>query len=55
MKKVILEVSSPDKSMASFLQSWKFGKTERNTRIAFATPELLWQMLTAKRWKLLKA
>ena len=24
-------------------------------RIAFATPELLWKVLTAKRWELLKA
>ena len=55
MKTVILEVSSPDESMAGFAQAWKLGKSERNTRIAFATPELLWQVLTAKRWELLKA
>ncbi len=55
MKTVILEVSSPEDSMASFVQSWKSGKPERITRIAFATPELLWQVLTAKRWELLKA
>ena len=55
MKTVILEVSSLNESMASFVQSWKPGKPERNTRIAFATPELLWQVLTAKRWELLKA
>ena len=55
MKTVILEVNSPNESMASFVQSWKSGKPERNTRIAFATPELLWQVLTAKRWELLKA
>ncbi len=55
MKTVILEVSSPDESMTRFVQSWKSGKPERNTRITFATPELLWQVLTAKRWELLKA
>ena len=55
MKTVILEVSSPFESMASFMQSWKSGKSERNTLIALATPELLWQVLTAKRWELLKA
>ena len=27
----------------------------REARIGFATPELLWQVLTAKRWELLKA
>lgn len=29
-------------------------RTEREARIGFATPELLWQVLTAKRWELLK-
>ena len=55
MKKVILEVRSPEASMANFVRSWKTGKPERTVRIAFATPALLWQVLTAKRWKLLKA
>ena len=31
------------------------GKPEKAARISFATPELLWQVLTAKRWELLKA
>ena len=56
MKTVILEVSSPSESMASFVQSRKSGNTsnvKRNTRIAFATPALLWQVLTATRWKLI--
>jgi len=55
MKTVVLEVRSPDASMAAFAQSWKTGKAERSARIGFATPELLWQVLTAKRWELLKA
>ena len=55
MKTVILEVRSPDESMANFAQTWKTGRPERAVRIAFATPELLWQVLTAKRWELLKA
>ena len=41
--------------MASFVQSWKSGRAERNTRIAFATPELPWQVIAAKRRELLKA
>ena len=41
--------------MANFVRSWKSGKAERTARIAFATPELLWRVLTAKRWELLKA
>lgn len=36
------------------MRSWKTGKPERPARISFATPELLWQVLTAKRWELLK-
>ena len=55
MKTVILEVRSPQESTANFAQSWKTGKPERAVRIGFATPELLWQVLTAKRWELLKA
>ena len=55
MKTVILEVRSPEESMTNFARSWKTGKPERAVRIAFATPELLWQVLTAKRWELLRA
>lgn len=55
MKTVVLEVRTPGDAMAGFAQSWKSGKAERAARISFATPELLWQVLTAKRWELLKA
>ena len=48
-------MKSPEDSMAAFVQSWKSDKAERSARIGFATPELLWQVLTAKRWELLKA
>jgi predicted transcriptional regulator len=41
--------------MADFVRVWKTGKAERSARISFATPELLWKVLTAKRWELLKA
>jgi predicted transcriptional regulator len=41
--------------MADFVRVWKSGKAERSARISFATPELLWKVLTAKRWELLKA
>jgi predicted transcriptional regulator len=33
----------------------KTRRAEREARISFASPELLWQVLTAKRWELLKA
>jgi predicted transcriptional regulator len=41
--------------MADFVHVWKTGKHQKSARISFATPELLWKVLTAKRWELLKA
>ena len=55
MKTVTLEVRDPGDSMVEFVQAWKSGKAAKGDRISFATPELLWQVLTAKRWELLKA
>lgn len=55
MKIVILDVRTPPDSMADFVRTWKAGKPEKSARISFATPELLWRVLTAKRWELLKA
>lgn len=55
MKTVILDVRDPNDSMADFARSWKSGKADRSARISFASPELLWKVLTAKRWELLKA
>jgi predicted transcriptional regulator len=55
MKTVVLEVRSPEEQMAGFAEAWKSAKSERSARIGFATPELLWQVLSAKRWELLKA
>ena len=55
MKTVTLEVRNPSDVMADFVQTWKSGKAQRSAHIAFATPELLWKVLTAKRWELLKA
>jgi predicted transcriptional regulator len=55
VKTVTLDVRAPNESMAEFVRAWKTGKAERSARISFATPELLWKVLTAKRWELLKA
>ena len=55
MKIVTLEIRAPADAMSDFVQVWKTGKVQRTARIAFATPELLWKVLTAKRWELLKA
>jgi predicted transcriptional regulator len=54
MKTVTLEVRSPSEAMDDFLHSWKTGKAQKSARISFATPELLWQVFTTKRWQLLK-
>ena len=40
--------------MTYFVRAWKTGKSEKSARISFATPELLWKVLTTKRWELLK-
>lgn len=55
MKTVTLDIRSPSDAMTDFVQAWKTGKPQRSARISFATPELLWRVLTAKRWELLKA
>jgi predicted transcriptional regulator len=41
--------------MTDFSQRGKDRKAQRSARLRFATPELPWQVLTAKRWALLKA
>jgi predicted transcriptional regulator len=55
MKTVTLDVRAPADAMAGFVEAWKTGKPQTSARISFATPELLWKVLTAKRWELLKA
>jgi predicted transcriptional regulator len=55
MKTVTLDVCKSVALMGDFLRVWKTGKPQKPARISFATPELLWQVLTAKRWELLKA
>ncbi len=53
MKTVTLEVASREDVTRRTLEAFK-GKKQR-ARISFATPELLWKVLTAKRWQVLKA
>ncbi|HEV7670840.1 MAG TPA: DNA-binding protein [Thermoanaerobaculia bacterium] len=55
MKTVILDVRSPSQAMAEALAAAKSGVPQGAARISFATPELLWRVLTAKRWEILKA
>ncbi len=55
MKTVVLEVRSLKETLAGVARAMKARRTEREARISFAKPELLWEVLTAKRWELLKA
>jgi predicted transcriptional regulator len=55
VKTVVLEVSESSAAMARFSQTWRSGKAEKAARISFASPEVLWKVLSAKRWELLKA
>jgi len=41
-------------TLADASRAMQAGRGDREARIAFSTPELLWQVLTAKRWELLK-
>jgi predicted transcriptional regulator len=54
VKTVTLDVRTPADSMADFARAWKTTKAQKTARISFATPELLWRVLTEKRWELLK-
>ncbi|MEW6365936.1 MAG: DNA-binding protein [Acidobacteriota bacterium] len=54
MNMVVLEVRSLKETLADVARAMRTGRAERESRIAFATPELLWKVLTAKRWELLK-
>lgn len=55
MKTVVLEVRSLADTLADAARAMNSGHADAATRIGFATPELLWQVLSAKRWELLKA
>ena len=55
MNIVTLDVRTPADAMADFAHAWKTGRPQKSARISFATPELLWRVLTPKRWELLKS
>ncbi|HWJ35125.1 MAG TPA: hypothetical protein VNR70_07650 [Steroidobacteraceae bacterium] len=55
MKTVVFSVRSHDKVMADVKRTWRSGIPRKTARISFATPQMLWKVLTAKRWELLKA
>lgn len=55
MKTVILDVRPPGTAMRDFVRVWRSGRADTSARLSFASPELLWKVLTAKRLELLKA
>ncbi len=55
MKTVTLDVRPPRRAMADALAAAKSGRAAHTARISFATPELLWRVLTTKRWQILRA
>ena len=54
MKTVILDVATRQEAGEDFIRAWETGKPQKNARISFESPELLWKVLTARRWELLK-
>ena len=54
MSTVTLEVRSLADTLADAARAMNTGKGDAGVPIGFATPELLWEVLTAKRWDLLK-
>jgi predicted transcriptional regulator len=54
MKTVTIDVRPLTDTLGDFTQAWKSGKTTA-PRISFESPELLFKMLSGKRWELLNA
>ncbi|WP_342359105.1 transcriptional regulator [Terrarubrum flagellatum] len=52
MNKVTLSVASQTEVTARMMKAFRGEK--QGAHISFASPELLWKVLTAKRWELLK-
>ena len=55
MSTVTLEVADLTEGLAAFREAWISDRAEDGARIGFASPELLWKVLSAKRWELLRA
>ena len=55
MRTVTLDIGGLEAGLEAFRQAWKLGQPDEEARISFASPDLLWKLMTAKRWELLKA
>ena len=54
MKTVTIDVRPLTDTLGDFTQAWKSGKPSA-PRISFASPELMFKVLSGKRWELLNA
>jgi len=54
MKTVTIDIRPLADTLGDFTQSWKSGKAS-TPRISFESPELLFKVLSGKRWELLNA
>ena len=55
MKTLTLDVQPLQAALAEVAQRLRDEGCDLDARISFSTPELLWSVLTARRWELLKA
>lgn len=55
MSTVVLDVCTLADSLSDAASNLETGAADNMPRISFATPEQLWEVLTAERWALLKA
>ena len=54
MKTVTIDIRPLVDTLGDFTQTWNSGKTS-SPRISFESPELLFKVLSGKRWELLNA
>lgn len=54
MKTITIDVRPLTDTLGDFTRTWKSGKASA-PRISFESPELLFKMLSGKRWELLNA
>lgn len=55
MNTLTLDVAGLEDGLAAFKVAWTSGHAETGARISFASPELLWRVLTEGRWQILRA
>jgi predicted transcriptional regulator len=55
MSTVVLDIQSVEDTLREAAEAMESGRAAGHDRISFATPELLWMVLTVKRWEILEA